>query len=455
MGGRSITVGCVVSFVIRACKYTTIWVYYKIQRKLSSGVAGFGTVVYPQASSMIHSCCMEKNANIHNSERIYLDYAATTPVRPEVDKAMQKVRKHLGHPWSRHEHGRRVQSKLSAARRRISEGIGGPERPTDRDVVITSGATESNTLALLGRITHLKNKDPGREIRVAISAIEHPSVARLREYFDSRNGVVVDVLPVMKEGRVDISHLRKALRPETALVSVMYVNSEIGTIQPIASIAHEIRVFNSEHNLNNDERVLFHTDASQAPLWCEVDVNKLGVDMLTLDGHKMYGPTGVGLLWVRRGIDLAPIFLSSRLDGEKLRGGTPSLPLAEGLATSLEYANRGREARVHQIRPLRDDLIKQLTDAHDCRINGSVEHRVAGNVSVSFTDVNHEFLQAQLDERGISTATRSACLEIGGEGSSVIAAINPDQKSALRVTLGEETTQEEIDVFLSALSELL
>lgn len=383
-------------------------------------------------------------------ERIYLDYAASTPADLEVLSAMEPYwRESFANPWSAHREGRTLREKLEEWRTRIGKSIGIKGRVDERNLVFTSSGTESNSLALRGVIDSAHARGVKRP-HVVLSAIEHASVAELVRQHEEL-GIDVDVLPVNEEGIVVARDLRELLREETVLVSVMLVNSEIGTIQPLKDIAREIRVYKKEHA--GGSHILLHSDASQALAWMSVDVEELGVDLLSVDAHKMYGPKGVAALYVSRDVDIMPLFIGSE-GGQYYRPGTPAMPLIAGFTKALEIAERDRGQYTDKVKRLRDTLLEKLQNSIEgVRVNGSMDERVCNNLSVSIEGVNHDFLQTILDERGVAVASKSACLEMGGEGSAVLAALGGKERNALRITLGKETTQDELDRFVDILAE--
>ncbi|MEX0935099.1 MAG: cysteine desulfurase family protein [Candidatus Paceibacterota bacterium] len=378
------------------------------------------------------------------NDRIYLDYASTTPVDSRVLSAMEPYwNEDFFHPRSLHSDGKSVEEVIDEARHVIGHALGMQGYVGEVDFVFTSSGTESNTLALRGLLDSFSDEECAGK-RVILSAIEHPSVADIKKYAEKR-GMEVVLIPIDAEGIIDISAFKDALNDETLLVSVQLVNSEIGTIQPVREVVKETRKM--------DGRIYVHTDASQAWLWQSIDVEKLGVDLLTVDAHKMYGPKGIGGLFIKKDVSIEPLFLGSE---KSYRSGTPPIPLIIGFREAVEIAEAERGEYSASISRLRDVLIQNIqTQFPQATINGSLEKRVPGNVSISFPSTNHEFLQMRLDEAGISVATRSACLESGGEGSFVISELpGGSQREALRVTLGKETTEGEVERFCEVLKKL-
>jgi cysteine desulfurase len=389
-------------------------------------------------------------------KRIYLDYAASTPLDTRVKEAMDPFwNESFANPSSIHKEGAAARMSIEQARTQVAQFL----NAYTSEIVFTSSATEANTLVVRGVFEAVaqKNKNFSFEgLHFVTSAIEHQSVREATQYVQAFGGEV-SVIPVDKEGRINVKELESSLRTNTLLVSCMLVNSEIGVVQPIEEISRIIKQHN-EKNKNNSQSfsTLFHSDAAQAGLFIPMDVRSLGVDFLTIDAHKMYGPKGIAALYVKKGIHLYSLFLGSK-SKKNMPSGTPAVPLIVGLGKTVEIISQERKVYEPKIRDLRDYFIYELEKRFpNVRINGSKSHRIAHNISVTFSGVNHEFLQIQLDEKGVSCATKSACLESGDEGSYVISAITEDQeKDALRFTLGKETTKEEIDTVIKTLHILL
>lgn len=367
------------------------------------------------------------------NKRIYFDYAASTPVREEVLQVMRPYwSEEFGNPLATHSFGREAQKKVSEATQEVALGLFA--RPDE--IYFTSGGTESNALALRGTIDEMSAGSS-----VVISSIEHSSVLGIEEYAKKR-GVEMRKLPVSSRGIIDISKLSEVIDSSTRLISIGLVNSEIGTIQPIRHVVQ----YAKKH-----APALIHTDASQAPLWITLNVTSLGIDMLTLDAQKMYGPKGIGILYIRRGVNLSPLFFST--DERVVRPGTPPVPLIMGFSKAFSLAQEGVDERVSNVEEVRNYFIDNLQERGG-RLNGALTERVANNVNITFPHINHLFLQTQLDEAGIACALGSACQSGEEEGSYVIRSIGGDGQ-ALRFTLGEETTRKDIDCALEEIDKAL
>jgi cysteine desulfurase len=367
---------------------------------------------------------------------IYLDYNATTPLRAEaLDAMLPYLQGDFGNPSSVHWAGRRAKQGLEDARERVAAFL--HARPAE--ILFTSGGTESNNLALRGVIASARTK----AAHVITTAIEHSStLAPLRLL--ATEGVAVTTLPVDREGRVQVEDVQAALRPDTVLVSMSRANHEIGTIQPIAELSQVTR----EHG------VLLHVDAVQAAGKLPLDVNQLGADLLSLSAHKIYGPKGIGALYVRKGTSLAPLMAGGAQEREK-RPGTENVAAAVGFGCAATLAAQELElTAAHCLR-----LIHRLWEGIQERVpavvlNGSERHRLANTLNVWFMEATGEGLLMGLDLAGIAVSTGSACAAGSIEPSHVLLALGRHEaaaKSALRFSVGKYTTEQEIDRVLEVL----
>jgi len=341
-------------------------------------------------------------------------------------------------PSSLHTEGRRARAVLDSARQRMASLLGA----RSNEIAFTSGGTEADNQALLGV---LKLAPPGSH--VVSSAIEHHAVLSALDRLHEE-GVTVTLLPVGSDGRVDPAEFASALRPTTFLASVMLANNEIGTIQPVAQLAAIAR----EHG------VLFHTDAVQAPSWLPIDVAELGVDLLTLSAHKFYGPKGVGLLYARAGVPIAPHVIGGGQEFGR-RSGTQNVLGIVGMAKAFELAVQERPAASARTAALRDRLAAGIqAGIADVRRNGSADGRLANNLNMSFAGVESEALLIALDLEGIAVSAGSACTSGSLDPSHVLAALGIGarwQTGAIRFSLGRTTTDMEIDRVLRTLPALV
>lgn len=399
---------------------------------------------------------------------IYLDYAATTPVDPAVFVAMEPYFTNtFGNPGSLHSFGQAASGAVFIARQMIAKEL----NCHYGEVVFTGSATEANNLALRGArkaygLQLTADGQKGRS-RIIISAIEHESVLATAKDLE-KDGVEVVVVPVSKDGVVDLKKLKAALNERTVLVSIMYANNEIGTIQPIAEVAKIIRDFRALPTINRltDQPVnypLLHTDAVQAFQYLECDVQELGVDLLTLSAHKIYGPKGIGALYVRSQpaskLSTTNYPLSTILTGggqeQGLRSGTENVPCIVGFAKAVGLAVMDREDEAVRVAKLRDQAwvgIKKLFPK--AVLNGSIHGRLPNNLNFYLPGVLGEQLLVALDMQGVAVSSGSACTARSTNPSHVVLALGYDEKRAknsVRISLGRMTTKTEIADFLKEL----
>lgn len=378
-------------------------------------------------------------------KRVYLDYATTTPVYPRVANAMRPfLTTHFGNPSSLHAEGLFAKKAVDASRKSIAFAI----HAHSDEIIFTSGGTEANNLALFGTLSALNKK--GREwstMHVLTSVIEHSSVLECFKEFE-RRGVFVEYVKVTKEGVVDLSDFEKKIRKETALVSIMYANNEIGTIQPIRAL-HSI--------LKKKSKALFHVDASQAFLYLNASVDHLGADCVTYDAQKMYGPKGIGFLYVRRGTNISPMFFGGGQE-RSLRPGTENVPLIVGCAKAVEIALSNREKESKRLRSLSEYARASLTKTIPRSVfNSSEKYGLPHIVNVSIPHLDAEFAVLKLDAEGIACSTKSACME-SSEASYVIAALGKGKeysRGSLRFSFGSKTNKADIDRLCLVLKKIL
>ena len=322
------------------------------------------------------------------------------------------------------------------------------------DIVFTSGGTESNNLGLRGYLAHLNKEDvPYEDIEVISTKIEHPSILETLKHLEG-HGIKVVYAPVDEEGRIVIAEFQKLLSPKTKLVTFAYVNSEIGTIQDVKKITKTIRDYNEKNNVT----VKTLLDACQAPLWLPCQLDSLGVDMLTLDAGKCYGPKGVGVLVKRHQVELEPIiFGGGQEDG--LRPGTENTALVVGCVEAMVRAQESWKERNDKISKIRDQYIETiLNEVNGVVLNGSQEHRVANNINISIPGIDGEYAVITLDSKGVAVSTRSACGAGKGAGSHVVQEITGDEARALstiRLTLGQESREDDIEKVVTILKDHL
>ena len=374
------------------------------------------------------------------SRFLYADHAATTALSPRALEAMTPYfRDAYGNPSSLYTFGQQAKSDLDAARAEVARCLNAkPE-----EIFFTSGGTESDNWALKA-VAELRG---GKGRHIITSAIEHHAILHTLEHLEKALGFSVTYLPVDSLGRVDPQAVKAAIRPDTILITVMAANNEIGTIEPIAEIGAIAR----------EAGVLFHTDAVQAVGHIPVDVSAWNCDMLSLSGHKFHGPRGVGALYVRRGLRLPPLIHGGGQEKGR-RSGTENVAGAVGLAAALREAVDGLEARSVLLAARRDRLIEGLTRLPCSRLTGDPVHRLPGTAAFVFEGVEGEALLLHLDAKGICASSGSACSSASLDPSHVLLAIGLPHEVAhgsLRLSLGEENTDEDVDYLLQAVPEVV
>ncbi|MES2416239.1 MAG: cysteine desulfurase family protein [Patescibacteria group bacterium] len=414
------------------------------------------------------------------SKKIYLDYASATPLEKSVFSVMSKaLRGEFANPSAIHDLGVHCKNMIEVYRKTIAQVL----NAHSDEIVFTSGATESNNLAINGIVKKYAEdffRSSGKVTRplknlphIVTTNIEHASVLEVCKYLEKNKLAEVAYVPVEENGIVDPKNIKKALRPETILVSVMYANNEIGTIQPIREIAKEIRHYNKLHNT----KILFHIDATQAINYLDINVEKLGIDMMSFNAGKIYGPKGIGILYIKRKTPISKIIFGG--DQERgLRAGTENLASIAGFAEALKITEKIKEKEVKRLKKLQDYFIREIISKTDnifrssgevsqtiknsqfCEIiiNGDRENRLPNNINVTIPKIPSDLLVIELSARGIMVSAKSAC-KSGEEGESyVIRAIKPEanqETGSIRFSLGRMTKKEDIDFTLKSLKEIL
>lgn len=374
---------------------------------------------------------------------IYLDYSATTPVDPRVMDAMTPFfTASFGNPSSVHRYGQVAEAAVDSARELVASIL----KCMPDEIIFTSCGSESDNLALRGAAYAMREKTGAQWILA--SRAEHPAVTRTLKHLEKYEGFLIEWLDVDEHGRVTPEVVTKAVCKDTAVVSVMYANNEIGTINPIQDIAAVCRA----------NHVLFHTDAVQAAAYLPVNVQALGVDMMSLGAHKFHGPKGVGVLYVRKGTPLLPQLTGGGQEFN-LRAGTQNVPYIVGFADALRLTSEEREQRVAHVLPLRDRIIGSVLESiPGSRITGPMDARLPHHASFAFKDVDGNLLLTLLDAAGFACSSGSACKTGNPEPSEVMNAIGLSREwglGSLRVTLGKDTLPEHVEAFLAALPALV
>ena len=371
-------------------------------------------------------------------KKIYLDNASTTPVDEKVMEAMKPFfEEKFGNPSSLHSFGQEARVAIDESREKIADYL----NCDPKEVIFTGSATEANNIMIKGVIEADDNP------HVITTSIEHDAVLETVK----ESGADYTVLDVDKDGFIDLEDLKEAINEKTVLVTVMYANNEIGTIQPIKDIADLIRKINEKR----DKRIYLHTDAAQAAGYLNCDVDELGVDGLTISGHKIYGPKGIGVLFKKRNVKVEPIiFGGGQEDG--IRSGTYNTPLIVGMGKAVQLLNT--EKRKEETKELRDYLVEEVLKIEGASLNGPKEDRLPNNANFSFEGVEGESIVMILDQKGIATSTGSACSSKSLKASHVLRAIglgDLEAHSSLRVSVGRKTTREDVDRFLKVLPDVI
>jgi cysteine desulfurase len=372
-----------------------------------------------------------------NDQPIYLDYQATTPMDPRVLEAMMPYFTYkFGNPHSRsHSYGWEAEEGVEKARGQVAKLIGADEK----EVIFTSGATESNNLAIRGVAEFYKD----RKNHIVTTVTEHKCVLDTCRHLEQQ-GFDVTYLPVQKNGLIDLDVLRAAVTDKTVVVSIMAVNNEIGVIQPLAEIGKICR----------EKKAFFHTDAAQAAGKIPLDVEAMNIDLMSISGHKIYGPKGIGALYVRRKprVRLVPLIVGGGQE-RGFRSGTLPTPLCVGLGEAAEIAMKEMDAESKRLAKLQARMLKglnaKLTDIH---VNGDLEHRIPGNLNIGFAYVEGESLMMGI--KGLSVSSGSACTSASLEPSYVLRALGVEEDMAhtsLRIGLGRFTTEHEVDTAVDEL----
>ncbi len=372
--------------------------------------------------------------------QIYLDHSATTKLKKEVlDTILPFLTEQYGNPSTIYTLGREAKKAIDSAREQVAKAI----NAQPNEIYFTSSGTESDNWAIKG--VAYANKQKGKHI--ITSNIEHHAVLHTCEFLE-KEGLEITYVPVDNEGILDLEQLKKAIRPDTILISVMLANNEIGTIQPIKEISQ----------LAKEHGIYLHTDAVQAIGSIPVDVNDLGVDLLSLSGHKIYGPKGVGVLYVKTGTKISPFIHGGGQERGK-RAGTENVANIVGIGKAIELATQDIQAYSTHLQELRDMTIEEIlkTIPHS-RLNGHREKRLPGNVNISFEYIEGESILLMLDSKGISASSGSACTSGSLDPSHVLLAIGLPHEIAhgsLRLTFGEENTKDDVKYLLEVLPPII
>jgi len=378
---------------------------------------------------------------------IYLDNAASTPIYKEViDEMLPFMLENYGNPSSLHRFGRKARQGLLNSRLKIANSIGA----NLQEILFTSGGTESNNLALTGTSKLINKMDPTYN-HIIVSEIEHESILETVKDIEEQQKFKVSLVPVDNKGIVNEEKFKEMISPKTYLISIMMVNNEIGTIQPIKNLIQIAK--------NKNKNIIFHTDAVQAYGKILINVKDLGVDLLSISAHKINGPKGVGALYIKKGTNIKPVLVGGGQE-KKLRSGTENVQSIIGFGKACEIFQKNFEIDQKGIKKIQlytiDTIIKEIPF---CRLNGSDKYRISNNINISFSGINGEDLLIKLDENGIGSSTGSACSSNKKQKAShVLKAIglsHDEISGSIRFSIGHQNTIEEINTMIIKLKEII
>lgn len=382
---------------------------------------------------------------------IYLDYAATTPVDPEVVEVMKPYwRDKFGNAESIHKHGQEALKAIDNAREIIKDILGASAL---REIIFTGSATEANNIAIQGVLSRLAFRD-GKKTHAITSSMDHASILEPCRYMEARGLADITYITPDKDGIISSEKIKEALRPDTALVSIGYANNEIGTIQDIPGLSRIIKEFRGAKKIP-----YIHTDAVQAVQFLNMNVEDLGVDLMTLSGHKIYGPKGIGALYIRDEVALEPLMYGGNQE-YTIRPGTQNTALIAGFAHAMRLIESQKKTKENRnIQELRDYLSERIQAAAPyAEINGSKNMRLPNNINMCLPGQDGASLIIGLSESGICVSSGSACSARAQEPSYVIQAIGKtkeEARSSMRITLGKQSSKRDADMFIDAFSSLL
>jgi cysteine desulfurase len=376
-------------------------------------------------------------------KKVYMDYASTTPVDKEVlDAMLPYFNKFYGNASSIHTYGIESYDAIEESRKKVADTISAKSD----EIIFTAGGSESDNMAIKGIAYLNKDKRGSKGPHIITSTIEHPAVLETCRHLE-KQGWKVKYLPVDKYGIINIEELKKSISKDTFLVSIMHANNEIGTIEPIKEIG----------SITKENHIAFHTDAVQAIGKISIDVKKLNIDLLSISSHKIYGPKGIGALYLKKGVKIQPLIHGGGHE-KGLRSSTYNTPGIVGIGKACEIISNQIDDDIQHLKNLRDRLINEILNIEECYLNGHPEKRLVNNAHFRFTAVEGESLILGLDEKGIAAATGSACSSRKLKASHVLTAIGLDPTKAhgsLRLTLGRGNTDEDVSYVVDMLPEVV
>ncbi len=367
-----------------------------------------------------------------------------------LEAMLPYLKDEYGNPGSIHSFGQKALSAVDEARDKVARFF----NCSAQEIIFTGCATESNNLAILGTVNHFLNQE--KKVHIITSAIEHPSVLEVFKALKNKGQVEVDFCPVDKYGIIKIEALKELIKDNTVLISIMYVNNEVGSIQPIAEIGKLIKEVREKRG-KTELPIRFHVDAVQAINCLSCNVDELGADFLSFSGHKIYAPKGVGALYIRRGIKIEPLMYGGHYE-YNLRPGTLNVPYIVALGKAVELAAEDREAETKKLQKTKDKLITKISEIEDIRFNGDLEKQIPSLINVSFKKAEGESILMMLDMEGIAISTGSACSSGSLEPSHVLTAmgVKPEwSHGSIRISLGRFNTEDEVDYFIEKLKTII
>lgn len=400
---------------------------------------------------------------LFGKRNIYLDYASSAPIDRRVARKMSFCEtSFFANPSAIHNEGVKVRKVIEKSRENIAREL----RAHSDEIIFTGSGTESDALAIFGVINNFKENFKDIIPHIITSEIEHPAVLENCKLLEKRGEAEITYIKVDENGLVNPKDVRESLKENTILVSIMYTNNEIGTIQPIEEIAKEIRHFkkNKRNSLQSLIFPVLHTDACQAMNYLFTEnIEKLGVDLLSFNSSKIYGPKGIGVLYKKRSVNLSPVYSGG---GQEfgLRSGTESVSLISSVSEALRITNKLKKKESARLTSLRDYSIDKILalrkeTGYEIILNGDKENRLPNNINISIPKISSELLVIELSALGIFVSEKSACKSHDDNGSYVINAIRKDnkmiEKNSLRISLGRDTTQKNMDTFVSSLRSIL
>ena len=399
------------------------------------------------------------------NKRVFLDYASTTPFDQEIFKKVSKtIRDSFYNASAFYKEGQQTSDLLEDARLQTARTVS--VKPDE--VIFTGSGTESDNLAILGLIKAIKQNDSGffdywkdKKPHIIVSSIEHPAILETCKVLESEDRAEVTYLPVLENGRIDISKLKNYIKLETVLISIILANNEIGVIQSIRNISGVIKKYKEENNRSFNEPPFLHTDASQAPCFLDINIDRLGAQMMTLDSSKFYGPKGVGCLIRKNHIPLSPIMFGGGQEGG-FRPGTENVGMIIGFSMALKKAQSEKDMFSEKMKKIQDYFLIKIKEElepiyPEIKINGSLKNRLPNNINICIPKINSEFTVIQLDELGVSCSSITACKNSSEMARSyVVDSLGYDcGSSSLRFSFGKDNVLSDVDFVISKLKEIL